>query len=201
VEPLPGGYHDIPGFLGALRERLLAAYVDEAYAASGLIEEASYEELFDRYVQNVGAWVKKERIRNRVTGECEEPDEAMMREVERLLGARSATEDFRRHTIATIAAWAIDHPGLKIEPTIVFPDEIRAMKEAIFQGLLVKVASIVRDVAILVREGGDGLDEARKASARGMISRLEARYGYCEHCAADLASQLVRTRLRDHLPS
>jgi hypothetical protein len=30
---------------------------------------------------------------------------------------------------------------------------------------------------------------------------LSARYGYCPHCAADLASQLVRTRLRDHLPS
>jgi predicted Ser/Thr protein kinase len=201
VEPLPGGYHDIPGFLGALRERLLASYVDEAYAASGLIEEASYEDLFDRYVQNVGAWVKKERIRNRITGDYEEPDEAMMREVERLLGARNGAEEFRRHTIATIAAWAIDHPGQKIEPTVVFPDALRAMKEAIFQGLLSKVALIVRDVAILVREGGDGMDTARKAAATAMISRLSDRYGYCPHCAADLASQLVRTRLRDHLPS
>jgi len=49
--------------------------------------EAQYAELFEKYVQHVSVWVKKERIRNKITGEYEEPDAKMMKEVERLLDA------------------------------------------------------------------------------------------------------------------
>ena len=55
--------------------------------------------------------MKKERIRNKLTGEYEEPDEKMMREVERLLDVKGDAHEARKQMISAIAAWAIDHPG------------------------------------------------------------------------------------------
>jgi serine protein kinase len=58
-----GGYHDVKEFArGALTTRLLDAWEYELYVASGFIDEEQYAELFDRYVQHVSVWVKKERI-------------------------------------------------------------------------------------------------------------------------------------------
>ena len=44
--------------------RLLDEWEHEFYASSGLVDEDHYAELFERYVQHVSVWVKKERIRN-----------------------------------------------------------------------------------------------------------------------------------------
>ena len=84
-DAISGGYHDVKQFRESIAARLLSSWETELYASSGLVDDVQYTDLFERYVQHVSVWVKKERIRNRVTGEYEEPDEKMMREVERLL--------------------------------------------------------------------------------------------------------------------
>ena len=80
-DTVPGGYHDVKGFQEALMTRLLASSEYELYVASGLIDEDQYAELFERYVQHVSVWVKRERLFNRVTQRHEEPDEKLMAEV------------------------------------------------------------------------------------------------------------------------
>ena len=65
--PIVGGYHDVKAFRETLIARLLAASEYELYVASGLVQEEQYAELFERYVQHVSVWVKKERLYNRVT--------------------------------------------------------------------------------------------------------------------------------------
>jgi serine protein kinase len=141
--------------------------------------------------------VKKERIRNKVTGEYEEPDEGMMREVERLLEMKGEADDARRQMISAIAAWAIDHPGDKVEGRIVFPQYLRRLRDAIFADRRVDVAKRARDIIILIREEGSGLDDGRKREARAVLGRLAERFGYCDNCAVDTASLLVRKRYND----
>ena len=92
-------------------------------AASGLVDEVRYSELFERYITNVSVWVKGEKIRNPHTGASENPDERMMREIEGLLSVKQKNEEYRRSLISTIAAWAIDHPGQKIVNSVVFPPQ------------------------------------------------------------------------------
>src|SRR5262249_41858534 len=147
-----GGYHDVKLFRETLFSRLLTVWEQELYASSGLVDDRQYDELFERYVQHVSVWVKKERIRNRVTGEYEEPDQQMMREVERLLEVKGPAEDARKQMISAIAAWAIDHPGQKVEAAQVFPQHLRRLKDAIFADRRVDVAKIARDIVILVRD-------------------------------------------------
>ena len=196
-DAIAGGYHDVKQFRESLHARLLTTWEQELYASSGLIDDLQYTELFDRYVQHVSVWVKKERIRNRVTGEYEEPDEKMMREVERLLEMKGEAGDARKQMISVIAAWAIDHPGLRIDGAVVFPQYVKRMRDAIFADRRPAVALLARDLVIAVRDGGVGLDAERKKDAEAVIDRLVAKFGYCRICAGDAASLVVRKRFHD----
>lgn len=192
-----GGYHDVKLFRETLFSRLLTSWEQELYASSGLVEDQQYDDLFERYVQHVSVWVKKERIRNRMTGEYEDPDEGMMREVERLLDQKGSPEDARKQMISAIAAWAIDHPGQKVEAARVFPHHLKKLRDAIFADKRTEVAKIARDIVVLIRDEGAGLDMNRSRTARGTLDRLAERFGYCDACGVDLASMLLRRRYGD----
>jgi hypothetical protein len=196
-DAMSGGYHDVKLFRDTLFSRLLGASEYELYVASGFIQEEQYAELFDRYVQHVSVWVKKERLYNRITQRYEEPDEKMMVEVERLLDVKGDPQDWRRQLISSIAAWALDHPGQKVDPAFVFPQHLRRMREAIFAERRHAVAALARDVVLLVREEGVGLDAQQRRDAEATIDRLVMRFGYCRECAADMTSMLVRRRFHD----
>jgi hypothetical protein len=99
--------------------------------------------------------------------------------------------------ISGIAAWALDHPGQKVEPPVVFPQHIRRMREAIFADRRPAVARLARDLVVLVRDEGVGLDAERRAAAESTIERLAHRFGYCRNCAADASTLLVRKRFND----
>jgi len=196
-DAIAGGYHDVKQFRESLFSRLLTTWEQELYATSGLIDEQKYAELFGRYIEHVSVWVKKERIRNRATGEHEEPDEKMMKEVERLLDMKGEAQDQRRQMISAIAAWAIDHPGLRIDPGVVFPPVREANARGDLRRQAPAVAILARDIIIVVRENGVGLDAARKRDAEAVIERLIARFGYCRNCALDMASMIMRKRFHD----
>lgn len=194
----PGGFHDYPGMLAAVRERLFDAWEDEMRVASGLVEETLYAELFDRYVTHVSVWSKNEKVRNRHTGAYDEPDVNMMAEVERLLGVTTDASDFRRALISSIAAWAIDHPGAKVNAVEVFPLHVKKMRGTVFAARRKAVAALCRDLVRHVRDGaGAGLPPARVTEVKAALARLENELGYQENAARDAASALVRWRFAD----
>jgi serine protein kinase len=196
-EPIVGGYHDVKAFRDTMQSRLFAASEYELYVSSGLVKEEQYVDLLDRYVQHVSAWLKKERLYNRVTQKHEEPDEATMGEVERLLDVKGEPDEARGALISAIAAWAIDHPGQKIAAATVFPHHLRRMREAIFADKRQEIAALAKDLVILVREDGAGLEAERRKRAEAAIERMSGRFGYCRHCASDAASMLLRRRFQD----
>ena len=194
-----GGYHDVKAFRDTLQSRLLAAWESELYVASGVVKEEQYADLFERYVQHVSAWVKKERLYNRVTRQSEDADEKMMVEVERLLDVRAEPSEWRQQLIGTIAAWALDHPGQRLEAAQVFPHYIRRMREAIFSERRPAVAKLARDIVVVVREDGSGIDAERRQAVETTLEQMISRYGYCRECATDAATVLMRKRFHDVL--
>lgn len=202
-----GGYHDTRAFRDAVRARLLDAIEDQLRIASGLVDEARYTDLFDRYVANVSVWVKGEKIRNPITGDHEAPDERMMREVEGLLGVKGKNDDYRRGLISQIAAWAIDHPGQKVVNSVVFPELLRKLRDAVFSERRKALAGLVRDLVGLLRQRtsgelredrGGSLREEQRRAALGALDRLKG-MGYCERCALDAASAVLRARYGEHV--
>jgi len=193
----PGGYHDHALFREALRDRLLDLWGEEVREASGLVDEAQYAGLFERYIEHVSAWSKNERLRNRLTGTYEEPDAVMMKEVESLVGWTGQPDEFRRALLSKMAAWAIEHPGTRPKVDVVFQAEIGKLREAVFADRRKPLAELCRDIVRLVRDDDRQLSVERRAELRTMLDAMASRFGYCDQCACDAAAMLVRLQFHD----
>jgi predicted Ser/Thr protein kinase len=196
-DPLPGGYHDTVSFRDALKERLLDSLEDEFRVASGLVDETRYQDLFDRYITHVSYWTKSEKLRNPLTGQYEDPDPRLMEEVETLLGFGDDRESSRHSLINTIAAWVIDHPDGTVDNSRVFAEQIKRMRNAVFEERRGAVAIICRDVVTLLRDEAESLPAQRRRAAEGMLDVLTSRFGYEKTSAEDAAAALVKERYRE----
>ena len=196
-EPLPGLFHDVKAFRALLLDRLYAAWSAEFDAASGLVDEKQYGELFDRYVQHVSAWTKGERLYDRVTRQEIESDEKLMKEVEALLGVRGEPKDARHGLISSIAAWSIDHPGERIDAAVVFPAMMKTIRDAVFVERKEAIGVLMRDVTYLLYDARVVLDDARRAECETVIERLQTRFGYERPAATEMCSNLMRKRFPD----
>jgi predicted Ser/Thr protein kinase len=197
-KPLPGGYHDFSAIIEVIRDRLFDTWEEEMRQASGLVDEGMYSDLFDRYVSHVSVWVKREKVRNKLTGAYEDPDVRMMVEVEKLLEVAGSAEDFRKQFISGIAAWAIDHPGEKIESAVVFPHHVKKMRATVFFERRKQVALLCRDLSLYLRDGASSkLDAARVLELEQVVVRMRDQLGYHRTATRDVASSLVRWRFAD----
>jgi serine protein kinase len=191
------GYQDHMGFIEQVRERWLDRVDREFRDSTGLVEEARYSELFDRYITHVSHGIKNERVYNRVTGANEEPDREMMASVEKTLGVTSNAEGFRRGLINAIAGYAIDHPGNKIEYSEVFPRHVERLKEAYFADRRKQLQEIGEDILrIIAKEERVTINPERSALAHRAFDRLCERYGYQADSVRDALGELLSRRYK-----
>jgi len=192
----PGGYHDHRRFVDQVRERLWDKIDDEVRSALGMIEESEYARIFERYITHVTHWIKKEKVRNPMSSKMEDPDEGMMREVEKTLEITGKAEDFRGGLIGKIGSWSLDHRGEKPVYALIFAEHMKKLKDAYFERHKKTIARGVQGlVGVLTgNEGGftgDQLEAARKAK-----QTLLETYGYRDDSARDLVVQMTRHRYR-----
>jgi predicted Ser/Thr protein kinase len=195
IEPAEGGFHDHVEFRKLVRERLLSTIEDEFRVASNLVDDQRYSDLFERYIHHVSHWAKGEKIRNPLTDKFEEPDERLMEEVESRLELPDDAEQLRHGWINRIAAWAIEHPGERMNNAELFAIPIRRLRDAVFHERRVVLVRLCRNVVALLREDGSGLTEEEKAQAEAMVVRLCDTAGYVRGSVADAAVALQRERL------
>ena len=197
-EPLPGGYHENKKFIFVVREKFLDIVDDEVRSSMGLVEERQYTDLLARYVTHVSHWTKKEKLRNPATGRLEDPDEDMMSEVEKTLGTGQKRDDFRHEVISRIAAWSIERPGQKVEFAKVFPRQLQLLREAYFEQQKKVIKKTLGEVLEYLTDGADKMrnriDKEAFERVEVTLSTMKSRYGYCEHCARDAVSYLLRKR-------
>jgi class 3 adenylate cyclase len=72
-------------------------------------EEDAIGKLYANYIDNIKAYTQKGRVRNKYTGQDEEPDERLMRSIEEKIDIPDSRKDaFRRETINFLFALAVD---------------------------------------------------------------------------------------------
>ncbi len=196
LEAQSGGYHDYEGFQKLVHQRLMDRIEHDVRSASGFIEAGRYGELFKRYINHVSATVKKEKLRNPVTGKDEAPDDKLMSEVESLLGVDSDAEEHRQAVISMIAAWAIDNPGQALRHEEIFPGYVDRLQAAAFDQLRKPFAALLRNLITLLRDEGKGLAASKRKEAEGAAERLFS-LGYDRYCGGDAVSVLLRDRYTD----
>ncbi|MGH7791680.1 MAG: PrkA family serine protein kinase [Thermodesulfobacteriota bacterium] len=169
-------------------EEIIKNEVQRAIAA----DEESIARLCANYIDNVKAYVRKEKVKNLFTEEDEEPDERLMRSIEEKIDIpESRKDDFRREVMNYIAALALEGKRFDYRSN----ERLRrALELKLFEDQKdsIKLTSLVTNV----------MDKATQEKIEIVKSRLIREYSYCESCATDVltyvASIFARGDIKDY---
>jgi serine protein kinase len=128
------------------------------------------------YIDNVRAYTQHEKVRNRYTGEDEEPDERLMRSIEEKINIpESRKDDFRREIMNYIAALSLDGKPFRWDSN-----------ERLRKALELKVFEDQKDTIKLTTLVSSVVDQETQEKIDVVKSRLINDYGYCDICATDV---------------
>jgi predicted Ser/Thr protein kinase len=191
IEP-DGGYHDAEAFIQVVQDSYLDQLNDEVRDAMQLVPADEYRRVFHRYVENLVALRKKERVRNPVTGEAEQPDERLLEEVESVIAGEVDADTFRDALLGRVGAYRVEHADSEVDPAALFPEAVRALHDDYYR----RNAEIIQDVRDnVLRHGTEDLDDLDAELRQRVVATMEAlieRHGYCEACAKEAVAYLSR---------
>jgi predicted Ser/Thr protein kinase len=189
------GYHDHAEFVRIVENDYLDVVDREVRESMGLVSEAQYAELFERYVQTVSAWVKGERVQNKLTGAQEKPDEGRLAEFEGWVMPRGDdANEFRRSLIASIGAWRIDNPEGQVDYAKIFPDLFKRLSDHFFEERKRTLKKNVEQVLKSFTDERGSLSAKELAQAKATLEGMVSRFGYTEASARDAIVFLMRKR-------
>jgi serine protein kinase len=153
-------------------EDIVKNEVQRAIAA----DEDALARLCSNYIDNVKAYTQRERVRNRYTGNYEDPDERLMRSVEEKIDIpEGRKDDFRREIMNYIGALAID--GKKFD---------YKTNERLQKALELKLFEDQKDTIKLTSLVSNVVDKATQEKIDIVKQRLIRNYGYNESSATDI---------------
>jgi serine protein kinase len=165
-------------------EDIVKNEVQRAIAA----DEDALQRLCSNYIDNVKAYTQREKVRNRYTGNFEEPDERLMRSVEEKIDIpEGRKDDFRREIMNYIGALAID--GKKFD---------YKTNERLQKALELKLFEDQKDTIKLTSLVSNVVDKATQEKIDVVKSRLIRNYGYCEICSTDVLQFVASIFARGH---
>jgi serine protein kinase len=144
-------------------------------------DEAAISRLCSNYIDNLKAYTQHERVRNRYTGEDEEPDERLMRSIEEKIGiTESRKDDFRREIMNYIAALALDGGVFRWDSN-----------ERLRKALELKLFEDQKDSIKLTTLVSSVVDQETQEKIDVVKARLISSYGYCDICATDVLNYVA----------
>ena len=189
------GYHDHDGFIKTVRDWWLDLLADEVRSSMGLVEEARYEELFERYVVHVSHQVKKEKLLDKITGKYIDADDKFMREVESsLVAGKEDRDEFRRAIISQIGAWSLENPGSRPNYRTLFTAYIEKMEEEFYRERRKVVAKNIVSVLKYLGDGAGELEDEDLQTAERTVENMSSKFGYPHECTAECLTYLLKER-------
>jgi serine protein kinase len=144
-------------------------------------DEAAISRLCANYIDNVKAYTQREKVRNRYTGEDEEPDERLMRSIEEKIEIpESRKDDFRREIMNYIAALALDGRTFRWDSN-----------ERLRKALELKLFEDQKDSIKLTSLVSSVIDQETQEKIDVVKTRLIKNYGYCDICATDVLNYVA----------
>ncbi len=170
-------FQEIIGLVKREYEEIVKNEVQRAISA----DEDAIAKLAANYIDNIKAYTLKEKVKNRYTGQDEEPDERLMRSIEEKIEiAENRKDDFRREIMNFIGALAID--GKKFQWST--NDRLRrALELKLFEDQKdsIKLKSLVS--AVVDKDTQEKIDIIK--------SRLIKNFGYNEVSATDVLNYVA----------
>ncbi len=189
------GYHDHEEFVRAVEGEYLERVDSEVRESMGLVSEGQYRELVERYIQHVSHWVRGEKMRNRITGEMERPDEQRMAELEAIVMPKGEDAgEYRRGLISTIGAHRLDNPEAEMDYPQIFPDLFKRLRDHYFEERKRVLRKNKENVLKYLSEERGTLTQREQVQVESTLKTMEEKYGYCEACAKDAILFLMKKR-------
>jgi hypothetical protein len=140
-----------------------------------------HQALCANYIDNVKAYTQKEKVKNRYTGQDEEPDERLMRSIEEKIDIpESRKDDFRREIMNYIGALAVE--GKKFDYST--NERLhRALEQKLFEDQKdsIKLKSLVSNV--IDKETQEKIDVVKQ--------RMIKNFGYNDESATDVLNYVA----------
>jgi serine protein kinase len=139
-------------------------------------DEDAIAKLCSNYIDNVKAYTQKEKVRNRYTGQYEEPDERLMRSIEEKIDIPDIRkDDFRREIMNYIGALAVEGKSFDYRTN-----------ERLHKALELKLFEDQKDSIKLTTLVSNVVDKATQEKIDIVKSRLIKNFGYDEVSATDV---------------
>lgn len=189
-----GKYHQPHEFIQACRRDFAEIFEKEATTAMTLVDETQYEALFNRYIEHLVAQVKKEKIFNKSTSSYEQPNENLMKEVEKILKIPGPADKHREAIIGRVAATKIERPTEAINVSKIFHEYLDTMKAHYYDEQKKQVDDNFK--VMLAIENNDASNHTKEELdlAESTYRQLETRYGYTKAAAAESLRFLFTSR-------
>ena len=165
----------IKDLLAVVREEYEDMVKNEVQRAISADEE-SIARLCGNYLDNLKAYTQKEKVRNKYTGQDEEPDERLMRSIEQKIGIPESTkDDFRREIMNYIGALAMEGK------TFTWRSNERLQK-----ALELKLFEDQKDTIKLTSLVSTVVDRDTQEKIEVVKTRLIKDMDYCDVCASNV---------------
>ena len=170
-------YRELLAVVKAEYEDIIKNEVQRAISA----DEESVSRLCANYIDNVKACTLKETVRNKYTGEDEDPDERLMRSIEEKIDIpESRKDDFRSEIMNYIGALAIEGK------TFDYSTNARLQK-----ALELKLFEDQKDSIKLTSLVSNVVDKQTQEKIDIIKSRMIKNYGYCDEGATDVLNYVA----------
>ncbi|HJZ88460.1 MAG TPA: serine protein kinase [Polyangia bacterium] len=139
-------------------------------------DEDAIAKLCANYIDNIKAYTQKEKVKNKYTGQDEEPDERLMRSIEEKIDIpESRKDDFRREIMNYIGALAIEGRTFDYRTN-----------ERLHKALELKLFEDQKDSIKLTSLVSTVVDRDTQEKIDVVKNRMIRNYGYCEICSTDV---------------
>ncbi|MFO0911998.1 MAG: AAA family ATPase [Pirellulales bacterium] len=158
-------------------ENIVKNEVQRAIAA----DEDALKRLCANYIDNVKAYTQREKVKNKFTGQYEEPDERLMRSIEEKIDIPdSRKDDFRREIMNYIGALSIDGKLFDYKTN-----------ERLYKALELKLFEDQKDTIKLTSLVSNVVDASTQAKIDIVKDRLIKNYGYDDESATDVLTYVA----------
>ena len=193
--PSLGDYHNPGKFILLLKDHALHVFNNELLDSLGLVDDRSYEDHIKRYIENVNAFIKGEKVKDYVTGQFVESDRYFIEKFENTINLKEAPDKFRSHLISKLGAWYLDHSGEEISYSKVFPDVMKKLQESFFQEQIKVIQNISRNLVFFeIESSNSSLSEENRKQIQMVLDNLTKKYGHSIEGAISSIKSVVREK-------
>lgn len=197
-----GDYHNCYRFIDLIQSYNLDILDSEVRDSLGLVDERSYEDYVSRYIININALLKGEKIKNPVTGKFEIGDMFFVKEFENNIILNEDPEKFRSGLIARLGAFALDNPGKPIVYSEVFDDLVHLLQESFRKEqkkIIDKVGkNLVVYLAELKNQSTGAIGKEVRDQINSIVTTMGKKHGYSHDGAINALQYLIKMRYDTH---